>query len=618
LGRIRRNGVFESPPGDVSSDPVTTAAPPPDALPRSVKLAYGAPAFAGAAMAIPIGVLMPRFYSDVVLAPLGYIAIGIALARAFDALTDPLMGWISDRTRTRWGRRKPYIAAGAPMTALAFCALFAPPESLTPTAASLWFAASFGLFFLFATTMEIPYAALGAELSRDYQERSSLFGYRALFIAAGTIVASVLPTVLGRALGLSNERVVYAVMAGIYAVLLMLLNAGLLIRVRERPPLALVQSNPLIPGVRRALRNRPFRILLLAGVVSAIPAAIPAILMPYFVGYVLQPADPGTWVGIYLLIYLGFGMLFVPFWMGVARRVGKLRTLIITSSIGITGSIFYFFAGPGDMVFAGCFFFMTGTVSMSGNFLIPAMAADVIDYDQLRTGKRREAQYMAFWALIPKFVAIPGASVPLAVLAAVGYVPNQIQTDEVMFWIRFMYSIFPAAFYLMALLIVSRYPISEWTHQEIRGGIAAHAAGAVAVDPLTGRQLAPPGTGPVGESDGWFLDHFTPGELRRTLEGGPRRLLASVVIDMAISLPICLGAAALAVSGMRGGDANPPLTTVFAVVVAGLAFTVFLFHTLRLGPARRMLRDPLPSAVIRGHLEGEIGGMRSDSSRAPH
>jgi GPH family glycoside/pentoside/hexuronide:cation symporter len=591
---------------------VTTATPPPDALPRSVKLAYGAPAFAGAAMAIPIAVLMPRFYSDVVLAPLGYIAIGIALARAFDALTDPVMGWISDRTRTRWGRRKPYIAAGAPLTALAFCALFAPPEWLEPGGASIWFAASFGLFFLFATTMEIPYAALGAELTPDYRERSSLFGYRALFIAAGTIVASVLPTVLGKALGLSDERVVYAIMAVIYAVLLILLNAGLLIRVRERPQFARLRSNPLVPGVRRALRNRPFRILLLAGVVSAIPAAIPAILMPFFVGYVLQPAEPTTWVGIYLLVYLGSGLLFVPFWMGVAKRIGKLPTLIVTSSIGISGSIFYFFAGPGEMTFAGCFFFMTGTVSMSGNFLIPAMAADVIDYDELRTGKRREAQYMAFWALIPKFVAIPGSSVPLAILAAVGYVPNQVQTDEVMFWIRFMYSIFPAAFYLTALLIVSRYPISEWIHQEIRRGIAAHGEGAIAVDPLTGRHLDPPGAGPVGESDGWFLDYFTPGELRRSLERGPRRLVESVLVDMAISLPICLGAAALAVSGMRSTDVQPPLATVFAVVVAGLAFTVFLFHTLRLGPACRMLRDPLPDAAIRGHLEGELAGTHSE------
>jgi GPH family glycoside/pentoside/hexuronide:cation symporter len=241
------------------------------------------------------------------------------------------------------------------------------------------------------------------------------------------------------------------------------------------------------------------------------------------------------------------------------------------------------------------------------------MAADVIDYDELRTGKRREAQYMAFWTMIPKLVAIPGSSIPLAVLAAVGYVPNQVQTEEVMFWIRFIYSIFPATFYLTALLIVSRYPISERIHQEIRRGIAAHAEGAVAVDPLTGGRLAPPGAGAVSDTDGWFLDHFTPGELRRTLERGPRRLVASVLVDMAISLPICLGATALAISGMRGAETSPALATVFAVVAAGLAFTAFLFHALRLGPARRMLRDPVPGALIRAHLAEEVERMRAGS-----
>ena len=120
------------------------AKPTSERLPVSVKLAFGVPAFAGAAMAIPIGVLMPAFYSDVIGVPLGYIAIAIAMARSFDALTDPVMGWLTDRTKTRWGRRKPYIALGAPFTALAFYMLFVPPVSLTTTQATFWFGISFG------------------------------------------------------------------------------------------------------------------------------------------------------------------------------------------------------------------------------------------------------------------------------------------------------------------------------------------------------------------------------------------------------------------------------------------------------------------------------------------
>jgi GPH family glycoside/pentoside/hexuronide:cation symporter len=489
-------------------------------LPRSLKLAFGAPSFAGAAMAIPIGVLMPQFYSDVVLAPLGYIAIAIALARAFDALTDPFMGWLSDRTRSRWGRRKPYIALGAPFAAIGFYALFAPPIGLSPIQGALWFGVSFTFFFLATTIVEIPFAALGAEMTPNYSERSSLFGYRSIFVATGTIIAAVLP-VLAEGAGMGDKRTLYKAMALLYGAILMILIAHMLRVVPERPEFAQRESNPLVPGVRRALRNRPFRILLLSGMISAVPAAIPAMLMPYFVEYVLQVPNPLSLVGMFLLLYLGTGLIFVPVWMGLASRIGKLRTLLVTSTIGIGSSVFYFFAGPGDVAYAACIYFVGGTVAMAGQFLIPAMTADVIDYDELRTGKRREAQYMSFWSLVPKFISIPGSAIPLAVLAAVGYVPNQLQTPDVLFWISFMYSLFPAAFFVVGLIIVSRYPISEELHEVIRAGIAAHGRGDAVTDPLTNIVLPPTGTRAVDDAEGWFLDYFSPSELKTALANGP-------------------------------------------------------------------------------------------------
>src|SRR5512139_932500 len=102
-------------------------------------------------MLVPIYIHLPKFYSDVVGVPLGFLAIGIAGARALDALSDPLVGWLSDRSKTRWGRRRPWIALGAPLCAVAFYALFAPPESLGPASASAWFATSFVLYFVFHT-----------------------------------------------------------------------------------------------------------------------------------------------------------------------------------------------------------------------------------------------------------------------------------------------------------------------------------------------------------------------------------------------------------------------------------------------------------------------------------
>lgn len=579
---------------------------PPDSseekLSWGVKLAYGGPAFAGAAMAIPIGIFMPVFYSDVVLAPLGMIALATALARAFDALTDPVVGWLSDKTRSRWGRRKPWIAAGTPLAAVAFWLLFSPPVGLGPSQAVLWFWATFSTFFLFQTIEGVPAAALGAELTPDYAERNSVFGVRALFIALGTMVAAVVPGALTSALGPGHDREIFSGMSAAYGVMWLLLVVVMLLKVSEHREYAERPSNPLVPGVRRALRNRPFAILLLSAVVGAIPAAVPAVLMPYFVRYVIQPENPIAWTGTFLFIYLATGLVFVPLWLYIAQKLGKLRAFVTAAFVGVSASLLYFFAGAGDLGFTAMIYFVSGTQSMAGTFLIPAMAADVIDYDELRTGLRREAQYTSFWSVIPKLVAIPGYSIPLAVLAAVGYVPNEVQSGDVQFTIRFLYSLFPMAFYVAALLIVSRYPISESIHAKIREGIAAHGRGESVTDPLTGETLPPQRMTHEEIEETWFLDYFSAGELRTALSAGPARVVRKVWLSAGVALVVCLAAAAAAVWGVPSLAADPHPLAVVGVVVAGLAFTALVFHGLRIGPARRLVDGMPDPEVVEAHL----------------
>jgi len=571
-------------------------------LPLSTKLAFGAPAFAGAAMVLTAGVHLPRFYSDVVLAPLGQIALMIAMARAFDAITDPIMGWLSDRTRTRFGRRLPYIAVGTIPCAVSFWLLLNPPrDTVTPAA---WFGLSFLALFLFSTIISIPRAALGAELSLEYHERSSLFGIQSLFIAAGTIAGAILPGVLHDGLGIADERSVFGTVATVYAVALVLLNGLMLTRIRERPEFVQRPPHPFIPGVRRAFRNRPFRILLMAAVVNAIPAAIPAILIPYYVYYVIRPDSPASWLAGFLVIHLGAGFASLPLWMAVARRIGKLATMGAASTMGISGSLLFFFVAPGQTTAAAAIYAFTGVASGAFLFLIPAMGADTIDYDELRTGRRREAQFAAFWAIIPKLVAIPGASIPIAILGAVGYVPNQAQTPEVILAIRTLYSLFPAVFYVTALAIVLRYPISEAVHRAIREGIARHQHGDPAVDPLTGAVVPPPGAASrQGEDTGWFLDYFSQRELERVLAFGPARLRIDVWRAFGVASLLCLSAGIVVSRSLAGLDGEPGPSTVVAVAGGGLALTAALFQAGRLGAAWRFMADPPARAVVEAHIE---------------
>ena len=589
-------------PPDSPPEPSTPSASDTQPVSLSTKIFFGAPTFAGAAMAIPIAIHMPKFYSDVILAPIGLIAIAIAVARSLDALTDPLMGWISDRTRTRWGRRKPWIALGAPLTALALIALFSPPETLDARGAAAWFAVCFGLYFIFHTIYVIPHEALGAEISLDYHERSSLFAWRAFFIALGTIIAAAAPAAVLESLGKGAERIAFSSIACVIAVLLVSLYALMLWRVPERQDFSKRSTNPLVPGVRRALRNQPFRIIFLSGLTNAIPAAIPAILLPYMVEYVIQPERPDLWLMILLVTYMATGLVFIPIWMALSSRVGKLQTFVAAATVGITGSVLLFFITEGDTTFALLIFFLTGTQSQVGNVLMPAMAADTIDYDELLTGRRREAQFSSFWAIVPKFVAIPGSSIPLAILGYVGYQPNVAQSDEVVFTIRFLVGLFPALFYVAALLILTRYPITERAHRLIRDGIEAHAEGRTAEDPLTGRLIEPHRDRVEEDDRGWFLDYFSMGELRRALSSGLRRPLIDAGLCAAASLTLCILTGRAALAQIEDLTTDPGPGTVLAVVASGFSLTLFIFHVLRIRPAMRLGRGDCDEAEIRQHL----------------
>jgi glycoside/pentoside/hexuronide:cation symporter, GPH family len=584
-------------------------------LSLGMKLIYGAPSVAGAAMAIPVAIHVNPFYSDTVLVPLAWVALAGALARVLDAIIDPFVGWLSDHTHSRWGRRRPWIAVAAPIAALVFIALFTPPTWLSTSGAAIWFGTALMMFFILNMLYGLPHAALGPELTLDYHERSSLFSWREGFALLGTLVAAVVPGILISKMG--DERRAFADMAIAYGLLMVVLYWQLVLRVRERPDFVARKSNPLVPGVRRSLRNRPFFVLFFCYVVASIPGAIPGLLMPYFSRYVLNPppVDAGEaqkWLSLFLAAYFLSGLLCLPLWLALAKRIGKLNAWLTSFVMGITGGLALFLLGPGDNVACLVVIAWAGSSFGAGLFLPPAIQADVIDYDELHTGKRREAQYLALWGLVPKFIVIPSASLPLALLAWLGYQPNLPQSPEVLFAIRAVFALTPSAFSIAAFFIAWRFPISETVHRAILAGIAAHGRGEVAVDPLTNQLLSPPEDRDVEEGMSWFLDYFSVGELRRVLARGPHGALMDVLRVAALSLALTLGLALWVTNELSDTGGNPGPLAVIAIVIAGFALTIFVFHLSRIGPALRLRRDPIPEAVIRAHL-AHIDGANGEA-----
>jgi GPH family glycoside/pentoside/hexuronide:cation symporter len=560
-------------------------------------------------MAAPIIVELKIFYTDTVLVPAGLLAVAMAIARAFDAITDPVMGWITDSTRTRWGRRKPWIPIGVPLCALSYWMMFLPPQGLSAEAgAVVWIGGAYCLYYLFHTVWAVPYTGLGFELSPDYDDRTNLFGYRSICGGLGLLLSFFLLYQTKARATFSDDREMLAMLTGCFALLMVALFILPMLRVREHSEFATRKRSPFVPGIRRALRNRPFRILLFATILGTIPATMPTLLMPYFTKYVLHVED--QWRLVFAGLYVVAGFVSLPIWMGMARRIGKLPVWIITAAIGIVSSFVLFTVGEGQTTRMIILEIIRGFAAGAIVILGPAMMADVIDYDELRTGRRREAQFGAFLNLIPKFVAILGATIPLALMGAAGYDPTMPSLKaEATLAIRVLFSLFPIAFHMGGLLILLRYPINRDAHRAIREGIACHQRGEEAHDPIAGDTRLPADALGVDEETGWFLDNFSPRGLRRIVDRGPQGALRDVLAPTAAAALIsaaAIGAAVALLFDSLSRSQEDQLRQGMAaclVVVAGLAITVLLYHLMRIRPARQMAANPVDRETIRAHLE---------------
>ncbi|MCP3983053.1 MAG: MFS transporter [bacterium] len=582
----------------MASPPSTSSTP--SSLPFGQILAYGAPSLASVAIAIVMGIHLPIFYSDTVLVPLGAIALVKAVVRASDALTDLPIGWLSDRTRTRWGRRRPWIAVGAPFAAVSFWALFSPPADLEGLAAISWLAITYALFYIGHTAYIIPHYGLGAELTNDHHERTRIFGWREAFVIVGTLIAALAPAVLEEILG--STRAAFAGFATAAAILLVVLYWNLVRVVPERSDYLMRPTNPLVPGIRRCLRNPVFRLVLIAHTVHAITAGIPPIMTPYFLKYVVQPGDFSFWFAAFLAAYFGTAFLTLPLWIRLARIRGKRFAWIASIVPGILALFALFFMGPGDVIPAALIFGLAGTGFGPAIFITQSILADVIDYDELHTGHRREAQYTAFWSFLQKFTVIPSASIPLAILASAGFVPNVPQSETVQLVIRSIYSIAPAVIALITILIAWRYPLTQAVHEAIREGVTHHENGLPASDPLTGRVIPPPGDA-EHEETGWFLDHFSQRELGWLAARGPLPVQASALASALGSIFVCSLGSVMALKSLGGVEQAPGVGAVLWIVAAGFGLSAAVYHGIRLIASRRLPSEGGSAERIRRHVQ---------------
>ncbi len=453
------------------------------AVPLKKKIAYAAPAYALAVVGIPIYVYIPKFYTDIIgvnVMVMGYILLSV---RIFDAITDPAIGFISDRVKTPFGRRRPFIAGGSFFVSLSMYFLFNPPEA-SSSYSTLWFAACIYALFFFWTLVSVPYESLGPEITFDYHDRISLFGVRDGFLIAGTLAAASSPALVEWLFNLSNtaqgERAKYFWIAVIYAPLVICFSWWCVISIKEVPSKRVNRPVGILKRLREMGRNRPFIILLIAYTISAIGNNLPATLILFYVEYVLH----SNLADFFLLLYFVTGIIFLPGWILISRKIGKKKAWLTSMAIN-TGAFFVvFFLGPGDTVIYGVLVFLSG-IGFGATLAIPsAIQADVIDYDEWLTGERREGQYIGLWSISKKLAAAVGVGAGLSILGAAGYMPNMEQSEQVKLVLRSLYALVPSVCNLIAILIALAYPISSKVHENIRKAIDDRNRGIIVVNPM--------------------------------------------------------------------------------------------------------------------------------------
>jgi GPH family glycoside/pentoside/hexuronide:cation symporter len=442
----------------------------PGALPLTQQLAYALPALPLALIGIPIYVYLPKFYTDTMgmgLSTVGMLLLGV---RLFDALTDPVIGYLSDTTKSRLGRRRPYIAGGSVGLAISIIFLFNPPEMNGPAMAIYFGGWLFALFF-FWTLVTIPYESLGPELTSDYHQRTALFSLRDGFLILGTLLAAAAPIMIGQLFDLTGQTMTesrrFAVMSLLFTPLV-LAAAGICIwKIRETASLKSSENM----GWASVFKNRPFIILITGYTISALGSSLPATLILFYVEYVLGAGN----AEIFLLIYFLTGILFLPLWVKISQRTGKKKAWIMSMLLNTGAFSGVFFLGAGDETAYGWLVFLSG-IGFGASLALPsAIQADVIDYDHLHTGQRREGRYLGIWSVAKKLSAALGIGIGLWVLGQSGYTANTPQGEDTLFMLRVLYALVPCLCNLVAIGVICFYPITENVHARIREEIDARA-----------------------------------------------------------------------------------------------------------------------------------------------
>jgi GPH family glycoside/pentoside/hexuronide:cation symporter len=395
----------------------------------------------------------------------GTAAIAIFIGRSWDYINDPLIGHLSDRTRSRWGRRRPFLLFGALPFVLSYILMWYRPPIQDAVWLAVYYAAAYVLFEAAATFVYMPYFALTPELTSNYDERTALTTYRMFFSILGSLIAFTIPLLIVGSFQPQNAPRVLrmgAIFAVVSAIPLLLVFFG----TRERPEYSELEQPGLIESLRAAAKNRPFIFGTVIFLVTWITLDVLQVNLLYYVKYVIRREAQSDLI---MAVIFVTAILVLPFWEWVSRRWNK-RTAYAAGvaflAAVLLGLISLGPQSPLQLILTLC---VLAGIGVSAAHILPwSIIPDAIEWDEWQTGERHEGMFYSLVTLSQKVASSITIPLVLLMLQVTGYVPSAAeQPASALLGIRLVIGPLPGLLLSAGIIFALLYPLSRESHRRI-------------------------------------------------------------------------------------------------------------------------------------------------------